>query len=167
MKFIRKTRGNVMKLNQVLGHTNQMERSKFVNCLDKLCQLTQDEPKLSEHLDRIDGQLKSASGNEITQLFRLLKPNYHKHLNEQLSMSSPQVTVLTNILSRDGNSIASIHWLENLYQNEFQKVSELSESLFNELDDEESGSFSRVAKLTVYRDCLKTCLLYTSPSPRD
>ncbi|MDA0148249.1 hypothetical protein [Vibrio sp. LaRot3] len=156
MKFIRKARGNVMKLNQVLGHTNQMERSKFVNCLDKLCQVTQDVPKLSEHLDRIEGQLKSASGNEITQLFRLLKPHYYKHLNEQLSMSSPQVTLLTNILSRDGNSIASINWLETLYQNEFKKIDQLSNTLFDELDEEESGSFNRTSKLVIYRDCLKT-----------
>ncbi|MEZ9585744.1 hypothetical protein BCU09_06770 [Vibrio cyclitrophicus] len=65
-----------MKLSQVLSHTNQFERSKFINCIDKLCQDNKDDTELVKQLDKIDGQLKAASGNEIKELFNLVRKHF-------------------------------------------------------------------------------------------
>ncbi len=43
-----------MKLNQVLNHTNQVERSKFVNCINKLCQDFKDDLDLAKQLVKQD-----------------------------------------------------------------------------------------------------------------
>ncbi|MEZ8371463.1 hypothetical protein AB6C94_18835 [Vibrio splendidus] len=73
-----------MKLSQVLSHTNQFERSKFINCIDKLCQDNKDDTELVKQLYKIDGQLKAASGNEIKELFNLVR----KHLKTRSRTSS-------------------------------------------------------------------------------
>ncbi|OEE59240.1 hypothetical protein A1OQ_15780 [Enterovibrio norvegicus FF-162] len=143
-----------MKLSQVLSHTNQVERSKFINCIDKLCQDNKDDSDLSQQLDRIDGQLKSASGNEINQLFHLVQNHFKKHLQEQIALGGPQVSLLLNILARDGNSIATIHWVESLYAKEYQKIADLSHTLVLELEEEESGDIDRLSRLRTYRDCM-------------
>lgn len=146
----------VMKLNQVLNHTNQVERSKFVNCIDKLCQDSKDDPELAKRLDMIDGQLKSASGNEITQLFTLIKKLFRKHIQEQIAIGGPQVSLLINILSRDGNCIATVPWIETLYSKEYKIIDELSSQLINAIDENESVDFERLSRLKIYRDCMST-----------
>ncbi|MGR5128246.1 hypothetical protein [Photobacterium swingsii] len=145
-----------MKLNQVLNHTNQVERSKFVNCIDKLCQDSKDDPELAKRLDMIDGQLKSASGNEITQLFTLIKKLFRKHIQEQIAIGGPQVSLLINILSRDGNCIATVPWIETLYSKEYKIIDELSSQLINAIDENESVDFERLSRLKIYRDCMST-----------
>jgi hypothetical protein len=145
-----------MKLNQVLSHTNQVERSKFVNCIDKLCQDSRGDTDLTKQLEKIDGQLKSASGNEITQLFSLIQPLFQKHLKEQIAIGGPQVSLLINILIRDGNCIATIPWIENLYVKEYSEIDELSKNLIKEIEDNDSSDFERLNRLDIYRECMKT-----------
>ncbi|OED57517.1 hypothetical protein BEI46_01740 [Aliivibrio fischeri] len=144
-----------MKLNQVLNHTNQVERSKFVNCIDKLCQESKGDPGLTKQLDKIDGQLKAASGNEITQLFSLLQTLFKKHLKEQIAIGGPQVSLLINILIRDGNCIATIPWVESLYAKEYKDINELSLNLIKSIEENDSNDFERLNRLNIYRDCMK------------
>ncbi|MGL6261672.1 hypothetical protein [Vibrio sp. WXL210] len=144
-----------MKLSQVLGHTNQVERSKFVNCIDKLCQESRSDHEISTQLERINGQLKAASGNEITQLFSLVKKCFKDHLREQIALGGPQVSLLVNILTRDGNSVATTHWIENLYAKEFSKIDALSKEITTAINEFESqGNFERIDRLKVYHDCM-------------
>ncbi len=50
-----------MKLNQVLSNVNQVERSKFITCLDRHCSdAVANNKKLSKTIDNIDGQIKKA-----------------------------------------------------------------------------------------------------------
>ncbi|XAW90469.1 hypothetical protein ABDK09_13790 [Vibrio sp. CDRSL-10 TSBA] len=148
-----------MKLNQVLNHTNQVERSKFVNCIDKLCQDNKSDPELAKQLNKIDGQLKSASGNEINQLFNLVKKHFKKHIIEQVSIGGPQAFLLINILSRDGNCIATIPWIEQLYTEEYQAINTLSRSLLEEIEADESSNFERLNRIDIYRDCVRNRFL--------
>lgn len=145
-----------MKLNLVLNHTNQVERSKFVNCIDKLCQDSKGDSDLTKQLEKIDGQLKAASGNEITQLFSLIQTLFQKHLKEQIAIGGPQVSLLINILVRDGNCIATIPWIENLYAKEYTEIDELSQSLIKEIEENDSSDFERLNRLDIYRECMKT-----------
>ncbi|WED26270.1 hypothetical protein L3V77_14850 [Vibrio sp. DW001] len=143
-----------MKLNQVLSHTNQVERSKFVNCIDKLCQDSKDDKALSIQLDKIDGQLKAASGNEITQLFGLVKRHFKKSIQEQIALGGPQVSLLINILSRDGNCIATVPWIESLYTKEYNEINNLSQEIIKSITEAESVDFELIGRLRIYRDCV-------------
>lgn len=144
-----------MKLNQILNHINQVERSKFVNCIDKLCQDNKDAPDLEKQLEKIDGHLKAASGNEITQLFSLIQNFFQKHLKEQISIGGSQVSLLINILVRDGNCIATIPWIEHLYTKEYNEISALSLKIIKEIEENDSSDFERLNRLDIYRDCIK------------
>ncbi len=56
-----------MKLNQVLSSLNQVEKSKFISCLDKLCSGAMlNDHQLEKSVSKINGHIKNASGSEIT-----------------------------------------------------------------------------------------------------
>ncbi|WP_020405996.1 hypothetical protein [Hahella ganghwensis] len=146
-----------MKLTQVLGQLNQIEKSKFINALDKVCQSAGDtDSKLSRELNSIDGQLKSASSNEITRLFFAVKAHFVQYLKETLALEGPQLTLLTNILSRDGNCVARTSWIEKLYDIEHRGLTRLSKTLAEEIKDaSDANKFDRGNRLSIYRDCFE------------
>jgi len=146
-----------MKLAQVLGQLNQIEKSKFINALDKVCQSVGDsDSKLAKELNSIDGQLKSASGNEITRLFFAVKERFVQYLRETLALEGSQVTLLTNILSRDGNCVARISWIEKLYDIEYRGLTNLSKALETEIKEaSDANKFDRRNRLLIYRDCFE------------
>ncbi|PHS16414.1 MAG: hypothetical protein COA86_12335 [Kangiella sp.] len=147
-----------MKLGQVLSQINQVERSKFISCLDRICTIaTKDNNELSETLSKIDGQLRSASGSEITQLFAVLTRYFNDYAREQISLGGGQMTLLLNILSRDGNGIARTSWIEKLYADEYLKLNNLSNELKQLIEGKsESGEYDRGTRLSIYKDCFST-----------
>ncbi len=146
-----------MKLTQVLGQFNQIEKTKFTGTLDRICQdVIKTDKKLEQHISQLDGQLKSASSNEITQLFFAVKDHYEQHLRESISLGGTQLSLLIKILSRDGNSIARISWVEALYEKEQKRVSILSKELAKEIEDEpETENLTRSNRLSIYKDCFE------------
>ncbi len=77
-----------MKLTQVLSSINQVEKSKFISCLDKLCSSAiPNDKKLAKSVSKIDGQIKNASGSEITTLFSLVSSHFKDAIQEQIAMS--------------------------------------------------------------------------------
>jgi len=147
-----------MKLSQVLSQINQVERAKFISCLDRICTVaTKDNKELSETLSNIDGQLRSASGSEITQLFTALTKHFSDYAREQISLGGGQMTLLLNILSRDGNGIARTSWVEKLYAKEYLKLNNLSNELTKLIDSElDNDAYDRGTRLSIYKDCFKT-----------
>ncbi|MFT5759270.1 MAG: hypothetical protein ACI9LM_004027 [Alteromonadaceae bacterium] len=146
-----------MKLNQVLSSINQVEKSKFISCLDKLCSgAMHNDTQLAESINKIDGQIKNASGSEITALFSLLSSYFKKEIEEQIAMSGAQIGLLINILTRDGNCIARTSWIESLYSNELSNLNQSSKEIQVEIDSSlNDDEFSRGKTLSIYRDCLK------------
>lgn len=156
-----------MKLQQVLTHTNQVERAKFVNCVDKLCSIHAEKDKnLAKQLSNIDGQLRAASDSEINQLFNLVKEHYFNYLKEQVALGGSQVSLLINILARDGNSIARISWLESLYDKEYKIIDTLSKSLIIEIESSEDDSYDRASRLSIYKDCYEVAFFNDLKSNR-
>ena len=83
-----------MKLNQGLSVVNQVEKSKFISCLDRLCSdAAKNNKKLAKTIDNIDGQIKNASGSEITQLFNTVRDFFKTSFQEQILMRSPQLNL--------------------------------------------------------------------------
>ena len=146
-----------MKLSNILSTVNQVEKSKFINFLDRICSeaVTHDR-ELAKRVKSLDGQIKNASSGEIIQLFKLVLPYFEKNIAEQLAMLGGQPALIINIISRDGNSIARLSWIEALYTKEWNLISERSKQileLINETSSEEGVDKSK--RLDIYHACFR------------
>ncbi|WP_409439710.1 hypothetical protein [Psychromonas sp. GE-S-Ul-11] len=150
-----------MKLNQTLSIVNQVEKSKFISCLDRMCtDIAKDNKKLAKAIDNIDGQIKNASGSEITQLFNTVRVYFKGSVKEQILMSSAQLNLLINILSRDGNCVARISWIESLYAKEWKQLSSLSKELHDSIQQSnDNNNLDRNRSLKIYHSCMKEAYL--------
>jgi hypothetical protein len=146
-----------MKLSSILSLVNQVEKSKFINAIDRICSdAVKHDKKIAAQLDKLDGQIKNASSTDITQLFKIVLPYFEKSVREQLAMLGAQATLLTNILSRDGNCIARINWVESLYAKEWTVIDTRANELKSEITTVEEGEiFSDGKRLGIYHACLK------------
>lgn len=158
-----------MKLNQVLSIVNQVEKSKFISCLDRLCtDAAKDNKKLAKTIDNIDGQIKNASGSEITQLFNTVREFFKNSVKEQILMSTAQLNLLVNILSRDGNGVARISWIESLYEKEWAELSKLSKELKECIQQNSAeGILERNRALKIYHACMKEAYFNDEKNNRD
>lgn len=146
----------VMNLNQVLSTVNQVEKAKFISCLDRLCsEVAQTDKSIAKRIENIDGQIKHASGNDISALYEAVKDHFRESIKEQILMSSAQINLLVNILSRDGNCVARLTWIETLYVNEWESITELTNTLRNEMDTVVENVFNRAKSLNIYHKCIK------------
>lgn len=145
-----------MKLTQVLSSINQVEKSKFISCLDKLCSSAiPNDKKLAKSVGKIEGQIKNASGSEITTLFSLVSSHFKDAVQEQIAMSGAQIGLLVNILTKDGNSVARTSWVETLYNKEWVQLNDSSKIIEQEIEDSKSSDeFCRGKFLSIYKDCL-------------
>ena len=145
-----------MKLSNVLSLVNQVEKSKFINAIDRLCSdAVKHDKKIAAQLNKLDGQIKDASSTDITQLFKIVLPYFEKSVREQLAMLGAQATLLTNILSRDGNCIARINWIESLYAKEWAIIDKRANELKSEIESVEDGeTFNDGKRLGIYHACL-------------
>lgn len=104
----------LMKLSSVLTSVNQIEKSKFVNFLDRVCtEASTRDKELAKRISAMDGEIKNASSGEVTQLFRLSQPLLKREVKRQLALSGAQASLLVNILSRDGNCVAEFPGLSS------------------------------------------------------
>jgi len=151
----------LMKLSQVLSSINQVEKSKFISCLDRLCSSAiHNDKQLANSVNKLDGQIKNASGSEITALFALVSSHFQVALKEQIAMSGPQISLLLNILTRDGNSVARVSWIESLYEKEWVELKNASKTLQAEIVASEGAeNFERGTLLGIYHDCVREAFL--------
>jgi hypothetical protein len=145
-----------MKLHQVLSIVNQVEKSKFITSLDRLClDAAKINKKLAKTIDGIDGQIKNASGSEITQLYFAVRDFFKVAVKEQLLMNSAQISLLVNIISRDGNGVARLSWIEALYVKEWATLDSLAKEVQADLKADKSNVVSDRSKaLSIYHACM-------------
>lgn len=145
-----------MNINQVLSTVNQVEKAKFISNLDRLCcDAAQTDKKLAKRIESIDGQIKNASGNDISALYSAVKEHFQEFIKEQILLSSAQINLLINILSRDGNCVARVAWIEILYSREWDSINELSSKLKEEMNGAPDEVFGRSKSLAIYYACMK------------
>lgn len=146
-----------MKLSNVLSSVNQIEKSKFVNFLDRVCsEASHTDKELARRIRNIDGQIKDASSGEVTLLFKLALPLLTKEVKRLLALSGAQASLLVNILSRDGNCVAQVSWIERLYTKEWKAINEHSKSVKELIErGSEAGVFDENRRLGIYYSCVK------------
>ncbi|PKM18433.1 MAG: hypothetical protein CVV11_14055 [Gammaproteobacteria bacterium HGW-Gammaproteobacteria-15] len=144
-----------MKLNHILSVLNQIEKSKFITCLDKLCSsaATNDEV-ISKALNKVNRQIKDASGSEITQLFNAVSAQYQYSIREKLALCDASMALLVNILTRDGNGIARISWIEQLYAREWETLDTLARQIQVDIESNLAEDYGHAHRLKIFRDCL-------------
>ena len=144
-----------MKLSNILSTVNQVEKSKFINLLDRICsEAVAHDRELAKRVKNLDGQIKNASSGEIIQLFKLVLPYFEKNIAEQLAMLGGQPALIINIISRDGNSIARLSWIEALYIKEWTLISERSKEvleLISEISSEEGVDKSKRLDIAILK----------------
>ncbi len=134
-----------MKLEGILSNLNQVEKTKFINVIDNFIQ--------ENNISKPYSQIKQASNKEIVNLFVQALPYFRKYLVEKLSYINPSVSLLTDILSRDGNSVARISWIETLYLKEKERLEGKVKQLT--LIENDSDSFTEYEKrMSIYYACL-------------
>ena len=66
-----------------MSSVTQREKSKFIAILDKLClDAAEGDKSLTRKIESIDGQIKNASGTEITQLYSAVKDFFMSELKK-------------------------------------------------------------------------------------
>ncbi|WP_323601795.1 hypothetical protein [Rheinheimera pleomorphica] len=148
-------KGCLMKLSHVLSTLNQIEKSKFITCLDKLCSsAASSDEVISKALSKVNRQIKDASGSEITHLFNAVAIQYQDSIREKLALSDASMALLINILTRDGNGIARISWIEQLYTREWEALDALAQQIQQDLDSNLTEDYGHAHRLKIFRDCL-------------
>lgn len=150
-----------MKLSHVLASLNQIEKSKFINCLDKICSESASSGEvLSKAFGSSRVKIKDASGSEITQLFDKVRTEYKNFLKEQLALAEPSTLLLVNILTRDGNGVSHISWIENLYTKEWEVLDVTSKEISLVIRNNQDVNYSREHRLRIFSDCME--IAYTN-----
>ena len=147
-----------MKLTQVLSNTNQIEKTKFMSQLDKLCSSAiANDQELERSIANIHGQIKNASNGEIKELFSLLYKNFKTSIQEQVALSGIQISLLIKVLARDGSAVARTSWVESLYNAEWDSLKKLSIEIKKTISEcnEDSAELTKCKALSIYHDCLK------------
>jgi hypothetical protein len=143
-----------MKLNQVLTQINLIERSKFINCLD---QILKDNKDSITDFSNMDCQLRQASESQIISLFSTVSTHYKEMIRERICFLGSQANLLLNILSRDGNCVVRIQWIESLYEKENSRLEKLSLQIEGEIKESANvTSYERATRLSIYYDCFET-----------
>lgn len=144
-----------MKLSHVLSTLNQVEKSKFITCLDKLCSSADPaSDAITKTLKKVNQQIKDASGSDITQLFQAVASEYKEFVKERLALCDASMALLVNILSRDGNGIARITWIEQLYTKEWDNLHSLATQIKRDIESTDVADYSHIHRLKIFRDCL-------------
>ncbi|KKO45383.1 hypothetical protein WG68_10010 [Arsukibacterium ikkense] len=144
-----------MKLNHVLSTLNQIEKSKFITCLDKLCSSADPASEtITKTLKKVNQQIKDASGSDITQLFQAVAQEFKESAREKLALCDASMALLVNILSRDGNGVARISWIEQLYAREWESLDCLANQIKQDVGNSEAEDYSHIHRLKIFRDCL-------------
>lgn len=144
-----------MKLQQALVSLNQIEKSKFINCIDKLCTSAATGNKaVAASLDKINRQIKNASGIEVTQLFNAVREDFKQQLAEEIALSDASLGLMVNILSRDGNGVARLSWIEQLYLKEWKALDERAKHLKQQIVQEQLEGFGHQHRLKIFYDCI-------------
>lgn len=119
-----------MRLSTILEELNSLEKKQFLNVLENLAEKSQKRGEVESLLDDSDADaLKNAEGEVISRVFELLKDEYREYVAAEFEDVSSHTGIVTNILSRDGNSVMSGNWFDKLYAAEIEKLLRSIESL--------------------------------------
>lgn len=147
-----------MKLENILQNLNSFEKNSFLKIIDGLIA---ENPSNIKLIDKIlidaSGDLKAMDSINISKVFHLLINEYSEFLKKELTNSTSQLEILTDIISRDGNCIMKQEWLSRLYDSELKSTNKKIKSFDTQLNSEKSDLEPlRIRDYKIYLSCVKT-----------
>lgn len=146
-----------MKLSKVLEITNFQEKGSFYKILTNLIEKSSNQDAINKVLNDSNIQFKELDNENISKLFDIVSQEYLSFITGEITSNISQIDLILDILIRDGNSILSVSWFDELYKKELKKI-ENDSKLFIELIESESKEIeeSRRRDYMIYAECCKT-----------
>jgi hypothetical protein len=146
-----------MKLSKVLEITNFQEKGSFYKILTNLIEKSSNQDAINKVLNDSNIQFKELDNENISKLFDIVGQDYIPFITGEITSNISQIDLILDILIRDGNSILSVSWFDELYKKELKKIENDSKQ-FIELIESESKEIeeSRRRDYIIYAECCKT-----------
>jgi len=158
-----------MKLEKILDLLNSLEKNSFLKIIDSIIN---ENPKITEQIDKIlssgSKDLKSVDNLNISKIFKVVEKDFKKFIHKEFVHTTSQLDILTDILTRDGNSVMKQDWFGRLYEKEI-KTLEKKLNFFSENVKKESPDIEphRLRDYNVYKECLTTAFQNDDKSNED
>lgn len=147
-----------MKLEKILDQLNSLEKNSFLKIIDGILA---ENPKNLAEVDKIlsdsSRDLKNMDNINVARIFNLLSGEFTEFIRDEFVNTTSQLDILSDIISRDGNSIMKQDWFARLYEEKL-KILDKKLKKFSKLISEESPlvSENRRRDYQIYHSCLKT-----------
>lgn len=146
-----------MKLEKILDQLNFLEKNSFLKIIDSIIA---ENPRITEQIDKILNidykDLKTVDNINIGKIFKLVEEDFKRLIHREFVETTSQLDILTDILTRDGNSVMRQDWLGRLYEKEINKLEIKLKTFSNEMIREDSEiDPARLRDYSVYKECLK------------
>jgi hypothetical protein len=145
-----------MKLSKVLEITNFQEKGSFYKILTNLIDKSVKQDEINQVLSDSSVQFKELDNENVAKLFEIVSQDYKQFLINEVTSNISQLDVILDILIRDGNSILSVTWFEELYKKELLKIESDSNEFINLIESESKEiDESRRRDYLIYKECSK------------
>jgi hypothetical protein len=145
-----------MKLEKILNNINSFEKNSFIKIIDGI---VSKKPKNYKEIEKLlsSGGLKEADSAVIANVFALIEDEFSQIIREEFFDTNSQLDILTDIITRDGNSIMKLTWFSNLYGVEINHINKQIKELLIELENPKSEiTKERKRDYQIYLSCVKT-----------
>lgn len=147
-----------MKLEQILGKLNTIEKTSFSKIIDNIISAR---PKNIREIDKLlsnysDKNLRSLDSHLFAKVFEQINDEYQNCLDEQIGNSVSQLDILIDILLKDGNCIMSREWLGDLYKKELKKLKGKIQRLNTAIAGKDISEVdARIRDFIIYKNCVE------------
>jgi len=147
-----------MKLEKILDNLNSFEKNSFLKIIDSILAK---KPKNAQAVEKIltdsSRDLKNMDNINVARVFGLVEEEFAEYIREEFVNTNSQLDVLTDIISRDGNSIMKQDWFSRLYENELSNLDKKLKEFQKSIESDKSDvSEQRQRDYRIYRACLQT-----------
>jgi hypothetical protein len=147
-----------MKLEKILSLLNSFEKNSLLKIIDSIVSSKpQNIKQINEILSEGNKDIRSLDNEIVSKVFKLIEEEFTSFLKNEFIKTTSQFDIITDILTRDGNSLMRQEWFSKLYDKEIklieQKVKTLKENIINEKSDIDEH---RKRDYVIYKKCLET-----------
>lgn len=147
-----------MKLEKILANLNSFEKNSFLKIIDNILS---NNPKNAQTIEKIltdsSKELKNMDNINIAKVFNLISDEFTECIKSEFVNTTSQLDILTDIISKDGNSIMRQDWFARLYERELTKLDKKLKEFKKSLESEKSEiSEQRLRDYKIYKACLHT-----------
>ncbi len=147
-----------MKLKKILDNLNSFEKNSFLKVIDGILVSS---PKNIKEIDKIlsdsSRDLKNIDNINIVKVFNLIEDEFTEYVKTEFVNTSSQLDILSDIITRDGNSIIKLDWFARLYETKLKNLDKKLKTFEKSLKIEKSFIDDRRQRdYKIYKACLNT-----------